>query len=193
MSEFSDSYHLLGSAADAIELLRDAGARGAVLAGPGKWTAIVPHPSDGPRVVAVNEGVLLHYQFGGDHGCWVRLFDGPKEVGKIEQNWESGTGSFDVAPWLRAKACDAATAEAISELVAAPAHAGLDVYEVAQALALTHYAWLSSSDYALPDQLESHAPGAVTWVPERPEEGDPGEAHEAMLDAVAHDDDDRRH
>jgi hypothetical protein len=181
MIEFSDSYHLLGTTAEAVALLERSGARGAAIPGRGRWTAIVTHPLDGTRLEAANEGVLLHYRYGGDHGCWVRLFDGADAVGEIEQNWEQNTGSFDVASWLRAKACDVASAEVIVDLVTAPVEHDGKAHAVAKALALSHHANLSSTDYCLPDQLEDHA-GDVVWVPERPDEGDPGDA---VLDAMA--------
>lgn len=180
MSESSDSHHLLGTVAQAVELLRRAGARGAALPGTGRWTAIVTHPRDGGLLVPANEGLLLSYRYAADFGCWVQLFEGSDMVGEISQDWQRGTGSFDVAPWLRARACDAAAAEAIADAVAPPVEPDARAYAVAKALGLSRYAWLSSTDYCIPEQLEGH--GDVRWVPERPDEEDPGAA---LLDAMA--------
>lgn len=182
MSEVSDSHHLLGTVAQAVELLRRAGARGAVLPRTSRWTPIVTHPSDGRLLAPANEGLLLWYRYAADDGCWVQLFDGSDMVGEIAQDWQRGTGSFEVAPWLRAKACDAAAAEALAEIVGPPVEPDRRAYAVAKALGLSRYAWVSSTDYCLPDQLESHGDGEVLWVPERPDEEDPGAA---LLDAMA--------
>lgn len=184
MSEFSDSYHLFGSPDDAVALLERAGARGAVLSGEGRFTTFVTHPKDGKKLEAANTGVLLHYTYGGDHGCWVRLLEGPNVTDRLEQSWESGGGAFDPTPWLRLGVCDQETIAALERLVTPPVPHDEEAYAVASALGLTHYRWLSSSDFCLPDQLEGIA-DEIRWVPERPEPEDPGLA---MMQAMGFDD-----
>lgn len=181
MSEFSDSYHLLGSREDAIALLERTGARGAVLSGEGRFTAFVVHPKDGKRVEAGNTGVLLYYVYAGDHGCWVQLRQGTKLLDRLEQTWESGTGSVDSAAWVRAGVCDLGSVTKLKRLVTPPVGYEDETYSVANALGLTHYRWLSSSDFCLPDQLEGRA-DEVVWIPDRPEPEDPGAAMMAAFD-----------
>lgn len=66
--------------------------------------------------------------------------------------------------------------------MAPPVEPDRRAYAVAKALGLSRYAWLSSTEYCMPDQLESLDDGEVLWVPERPEEQDPGAA---LLEAMA--------
>jgi hypothetical protein len=81
MSEFSDSYHLLNSdVGRAVRLVRATG-RYAVVIPPAKRH--VPFfvegidEAGGPMdsVLAHNPGVLLHYSFSDDHGCWIRVYE----------------------------------------------------------------------------------------------------------------------
>lgn len=91
MSEFSDSYHLLGSDARQVKrLLRAAQRHGAVLpAVQGRrWLALLVDgvaDAGAPAQVVVqhNQGVLLHLAYGEDHGLWLRLFEGALAVGAL--------------------------------------------------------------------------------------------------------------
>ncbi|MCB9602153.1 MAG: hypothetical protein H6720_17680 [Sandaracinus sp.] len=173
MSEFSDSYHLLGTRDDAVALLQRASARGAVLPGGGRFTTLVVHPKDGRLLEAANTGVLLHYLYAGDHGCWVQLRQGASLLDRLEQNWETGVGAIDAAAWVRSGVCDLGSVAALKRWVTSPVAYDEERYSVAEVLGLTHFQRLSSSDFCLPDQLEDHSDDLV-WVPERPEPEDPG-------------------
>lgn len=176
MSEFSDSYHLLGTTEDAIALVKRSGARAAVLPSSGRLTAIVPHPEDGKKLINANEGVLLFYLYGGDHGCWVRLYDGSRQVAELEQNWEAGAGSFSPKHWVRLGVLGEMDAQRLVRLTKSPTYPDeKNEYAVARLLGLSEAAWLSGSDFCLPDQLDGGRDGVI-WVPERPEEEDPGMA-----------------
>ena len=90
MSEFSDSYHLLGDDGKRVKQLLQAAARhGAVLPSRGRrWAAfLVDGVADaGGAVEAVvqhNGGVLLHLAYADDHGLWLRLFEGARAVGDL--------------------------------------------------------------------------------------------------------------
>ena len=181
MSEFSDSYHLLGSTQDAVALLTRGSVRGAVLPGEGRWTAIVVRGREAKKLAAANTGVLLEYIYGGDHGCWIRLFDGSERVAEFTASWETGEGLFKPSHWLRLGALDMRSAGVLAKLAKAPEYPEFDVpYPAAEALGIGAHRWLSSSDYAMPDALEDSYPDII-WVPERPAPEDPGLAHARMF------------
>lgn len=89
MSEFSDSYHLLGSDDKAVKrLLRAAARHGAVLSSKARWTAflvdgVADAGAPAEAVVRHNGGVLLHLAYADDHGLWLKLFDGARAVGEL--------------------------------------------------------------------------------------------------------------
>lgn len=181
MSEFSDSYHLLGSAQDAVELLTRGKVRGAVLPSEGRWAAIVVRGGDEKKLKAANTGVLLQFFFGADHGCWIRLFEASQKVAEFVASWETGEGSFKPSHWLRLGAADMRSAGVLAALAKAPSYPDFEApYPAAEALGLGAHEWLSCSDYAMPDSLEGSYPDVI-WVPERPEPEDPGLAHMRMF------------
>lgn len=93
MSEFSQSYHLVGDdQGDAVSLLRRAGARGFVFPPSNHWTTLVVETSDygevDDRVVAANTGTLLHYVHAEDHGWELAVFQGPDVVTRYACRWD---------------------------------------------------------------------------------------------------------
>lgn len=180
MSEFSDSYHLLGSSDDAVALLTRGGVRGAVLPGEGRWTTIIVRGGEEKKLTAANTGVLLQFFFGGDHGCWIRLFEASQQVAEFAASWETGEGSFKPSHWLRLGAADMRSAAVLASLAKAPSYDFDKPYPAGRALGLGPHKWLSCSQFAMPDELEHSYPDVI-WVPERPEPEDPGLAYMRMF------------
>jgi hypothetical protein len=110
MSEFSDSYHLVGSVDDGVELIRRAGRRGFVLPESEPFTCVIVDQPDGgadPSLIAANRGLLIHYQYGEDHGVWIELYDQTTAVTLLRLEWgpdftgdRRSLAEFDAAPWL---------------------------------------------------------------------------------------------
>jgi hypothetical protein len=92
MSEFSESYHLRdASQSDAAQLLRRVGLKGIVFPTTDRWTSFVPIGEDweGLEAIAeVNEGYLLHYSYGADHGWVIDVYKGSEQRLHFEYSWD---------------------------------------------------------------------------------------------------------
>jgi hypothetical protein len=93
MSEFSESYHLRGtSRKDAVALLERAGLSGFVFPSVDSWVTVLAEgepfrPNE--SLIDANEGLLLHYIRGEDHGWSFALYRGKRRVCKYECAWET--------------------------------------------------------------------------------------------------------
>ncbi|MEV5027734.1 hypothetical protein [Paenibacillus sp. LPE1-1-1.1] len=91
MSEFSQSYHLLGSKEKAIELINHAGEQGFVFEDDNRWTTFVIlgdefKPSD--SIVESNKDLLVHYVYAEDHGWSLSIFKQSALIFKFDCSWE---------------------------------------------------------------------------------------------------------
>ncbi|CAM4465150.1 hypothetical protein [Paenibacillus typhae] len=99
MSEFSQSYHLLGSKENAIELINLAGEQGFVFEDNNRWTTFVIlgdefRPSD--SIVESNKELLVHYVYAEDHGWSLSIFRQSTLIFKFECSWdETNIEDFD--------------------------------------------------------------------------------------------------
>ena len=170
MSEFSDSYHLVtADPGEVVRLVEAAGRFGMLMPSTGRSIPFLVEGEDdagGPldAVVENNRGILIHYCFAEDHGCWVTFFDGPARLAwlsymprdpRLIENLAEAT---DI---LRGRgAIDDAVATRLRELARDMAmEVGPDV---AMALGLGDVSWLSSKDltYQSMEDLQERFPGA---------------------------------
>ncbi|WP_342564943.1 hypothetical protein NST84_07300 [Paenibacillus sp. FSL R7-0345] len=91
MSEFSQSYHLLGSKEKAIELINRAGEQGYVFEDDNRWTTFVIsgdefRPSD--SIVESNKDLLVHYVYAEDHGWNLSIFKQSALIFKFDCSWD---------------------------------------------------------------------------------------------------------
>ncbi|WP_054939122.1 hypothetical protein [Paenibacillus ihuae] len=99
MSEFSQSYHLLGSKEKAIELINLAGEQGFVFEDNNRWTTFVIlgdefRPSD--SIVESNRELLVHYVYAEDHGWSLSIFKQSALIFKFDCSWdETNIEDFD--------------------------------------------------------------------------------------------------
>lgn len=92
MSEFSQSYHLLSSQEDAIELINRAGERGFVFENDNRWTTFVIvgdefKPSD--AIVESNKDTLVHYVYAEDHGWSLSIFKQSALIFNYDCSWDN--------------------------------------------------------------------------------------------------------
>ncbi|MBD3917296.1 hypothetical protein H8B09_00900 [Paenibacillus sp. PR3] len=92
MSEFSQSYHLLGSVEEAIGLINRAGEEGFVFEKANQWTTFVILgdqfvPSD--AITESNQGLLVHYVYAEDHGWNMSIFKQSELVFKFDCSWDN--------------------------------------------------------------------------------------------------------
>lgn len=176
MSEFSDSYHLsTDSQSLGIELLRRSRLEGYVFAPSNGWVTVLPAGqafSPNADLIAANDGVLLHYSYGDDHGWLFELYERHFLVVRYECTWEddevSFTPNFDIAAFESkvGKQLSSLGAEklrgifqprdSMETLDTEPAHTFV------QALGLTNANW-SSFSYMSLDESRGHPlpPGLV--------------------------------
>lgn len=92
MSDFSDTYHLRTShVEDAVALLRRAGIQGFVLPETEEWVLIVPSGEvfvPNQKLIAANQGELLHFIYVEDHGWGFELYKGSDEVLGYACSWD---------------------------------------------------------------------------------------------------------
>jgi len=92
MSDFSDTYHLRTShVEDAVALLRRAGIHGFVLPEGEEWVLILPSGEvfvPNQKLIASNQGELLHFVYAEDHGWGFELYKGPDEVLGYGCSWD---------------------------------------------------------------------------------------------------------
>ncbi|NBD28390.1 hypothetical protein [Paenibacillus glycinis] len=92
MSEFSQSYHLLGKNENAVELIKFAGQRGYLFEDNNRWTTFVIlgdifSPSD--SIVEANKDLLVHYVYAEDHGWSLSIFKQSVPIFKFDCSWDS--------------------------------------------------------------------------------------------------------
>jgi hypothetical protein len=97
MSEFSDSCHLRTMLReDAVQLLNACKVHGYVFDEAGGWVPFVFPIDKLARVVAANTGLLVRYEYAGDHGCAVTVYDRAVRVAGLDVGFESSKpGRFD--------------------------------------------------------------------------------------------------
>src|SRR4029079_9026049 len=49
------------------------------------------------KVEEENKGLLVHYDYANDHGCWVTVHDGKKPVARIKAAFDRPNAAFDRA------------------------------------------------------------------------------------------------
>jgi hypothetical protein len=157
MSEFSDSYHLVGSVDDGVDLIRRAGRRGFVLPENGRFTCVIIDQPDGgtdPELIAANRHLLIQYQYGEDHGVWIELFENASPVTLLRLEWgpdfqgdRESLADFDSAPWLDRGLIDEVRATRLKRIAATVTegpHSALGP-EVARLLGLERFEYLACS------------------------------------------------
>jgi|GEM_PF-1753920 hypothetical protein len=92
MSEFSQSYHLLGGVEAAVELINRAGEQGLVFDNDGRWTTFVISgdqfvPSD--AIVEANKDTLVHYVYAEDHGWSLSIFKQSALIFNYNCSWDN--------------------------------------------------------------------------------------------------------
>jgi hypothetical protein len=179
MSEFSDSYHVLAhDTRDVARLIRRSGRYGMILPALGRYIPFVVEGLDevgGPMdaIVDHNEGILIHYSFSDEDGCWTRVFEGATELADLpfvtalagqadlRANLHEQPRARGLAVLLDRGIIDpdiAARLEAAAQQTD-PREVGP---QVATALGLEHVAWLSCADltYQSERALREVHPGA---------------------------------
>jgi hypothetical protein len=156
MSEFSDSYHLKDATAeDAIQLLHRAGLRGFVFPEANGWVTVLPegdpfYPNQ--QLIETNQGVLLHFVNGEDHGWGFEVYEGARVAAAYMCEWEGAVQvrqSLDLPELERVlgpvlSSLDSERRREIlnpvdhKEVFSAQPAAGL-----AEAVGLTNYSWIS--------------------------------------------------
>jgi hypothetical protein len=168
MSEFSDSFHLRTDDPGAAEaLLRRADVRGAILLPvEGPFVAFLVDPESDPMVIANNTSLLVRYWFAEDYGCWLRVYDGPREIAALiyenemaKQDTPQDASTDEpqdrdaaLTTLLRVGLIDA-TALTILRTLDAEEPASEWGPQVAALLGLRPFAWLAGEDLAHPEQL----------------------------------------
>lgn len=168
MSEFSESYHLRGSSRrDATELLARAGLAGFVFPALDGWVSFVAEGEPftlNEAIVSANEGVLLRWVYGEDHGWEFNVFTDRKVACEYSCSWEE-----DLA--VNGKVSHAQLERSLGlKLPALAGQAGLQIfypssmeevfavkpaYAFAAGVGLTNYRWLSYHYLEL-DQSRGH-------------------------------------
>lgn len=185
MSEFSDALFLRDQTAErAIELLRSAKVQGYIFSAKNGWLPVAY--SQGLRtgdtanfeaLVDANPGVLIHYSYAEDHGCYVDIYERDVRVGRLKASFEGQNARFDQDEFVGYRLLTPADADTISAWVAS-AHDYKnrneeDEYLVARLLHLPRYAWLSyhyelTTNAPDPERLEVDRDGQVLDVKGRP-------------------------
>lgn len=155
MSDFDDSYHLVGDIAAALEVIARIGRDGIVLPEQAPYTCVlVDQPEGGidPKLLSVCSGPLLVYRYAEDHGVWIDLYEGDASIAELALEWgpdffEEGLvrGRFDAAPWIKAGLLDKQRAAVLQGLADGMVEGGRpeDPDEVARLFGLTRFAGLS--------------------------------------------------
>ena len=155
MSDFDDSYHLIGDVAAAQDLVTRTGRDGIVLPEQAPCTCVlVDQPEGGidPKVLSANRGLLIVYRYAEDHGVWIDLYKGDAEIAEFALEWgpdffDEGLvrGRFDAAAWLKAGLLDMQRAAVLQRLADGMSEGGrpADPNEVARLFGLTRFAGLS--------------------------------------------------
>lgn len=165
MSEFSQSYHLrTANKEEAVTLMRAAGKRGFVFEPVNGWTSFVVEGAEfsaDEAIVSQNIGLLVHYVYAEDHGWTLTIFNKRLLVFDYRCHWEDElvieADVLDLS-LLRELIAEQGqeevglvalfhpdNAEALFETDPPPA------YQIAERLALPHFAWVSD-DYVRSDR-----------------------------------------
>ncbi len=88
MSEFSSSIHFIGNDVDSIvKFMEDRDISGIILGTNGKTVSVLIGWDEKIRDKIYNEAKFIDYQYGDDHGIWIRFFDQGKVIAKIAFAW----------------------------------------------------------------------------------------------------------
>ncbi|MDP3232058.1 MAG: hypothetical protein Q8N26_04740 [Myxococcales bacterium] len=140
MSEFSSSLHLHDASLDAVvELLRRAKVAGFVFPPEHGWIAFTA--LDPARVIAANEGRLVHYDFSSDHELLVEAFDGQKRLARMKVDFEQPRARFEAPKFVAHGLMTRAGVRKVEQWLETGGSRGAAV--VAKALGLTRFRWLS--------------------------------------------------
>lgn len=155
MSDFDDSYHLVGDTAAAQELIARAGRDGVVLPEQAPYTCILVDQAEGgidPKLLSASRGLLLAYRYAEDHGVWIDLYKDGAAIAELALEWgpdffDEGLvrGRFDAAAWIKAGLLDKQRAAVLQTLADEMSEGGRpkDPDEVAHLFGLTRFAGLS--------------------------------------------------
>ncbi len=150
MSEFSESFHLrTEKAQEGIDLLKAAGFKGVVFQPENGWVTIVPQaaPLGAVRgMTSHNQGTLLHYVFGEDHGWTFSLYEQSKSVTYYECIWDSKLAIDDSQVDVEAIGAfvdPARLSELDDVLHPRPEELRSAHHHFADLFGLKHYEWLS--------------------------------------------------
>ena len=167
MSEFSESWQVLGLSTTLVEQRLSEAKLDHKVYGGKTWTAFVAPKKSVRDVPRVFPELLLHYIFAGDHGCWVELFQGGKRLTRIAATFEDRSEkTFAPEAWRTAGLLDDLKSRAIRQYVEV-AHdfrrqSTHSKYVVAESLGLDQFQW-KSYEYALADNeiVFASGPGAA--------------------------------
>jgi hypothetical protein len=138
MSEFSESFHLRSdSQQDGEDLLRRAGFAGAVFSPMRGWVTIVPESElfeATDKMVASNQGLLLHYLYAEDHGWKFELYKNSSIISQYECGWESNLAVND---------SDLNLASLVSLLIDKPKEKGIGGHLISSRPRYRHYGYSS--------------------------------------------------
>lgn len=179
MAEVSDSLHLRSeNPKDAVALLKRAEVAGFVFPARNGWVSIACTLSSEDRFMLEqeNKGLLLFYEYSGDHGCWVNLHEGKKRIARISAPFGAPAPVFDRAVFEKLNLVVPAGAGAIGEWVKR-AHVWHErqrtPYVVAERLHLPRFQLFSyQRELERPDpdpeRVSVSAEGKVKWPPKKP-------------------------
>jgi hypothetical protein len=155
MSDFDDSYHLVGDVAAAQALVARTGRDGVVLPEHAPYTCVlVDQPEGGidPKLLSASRDLLLVYRYGEDHGVWIDLYKGGAEIAELALEWgpdffDEGIvrGRFDAAAWIAAGLLDNERAAVLQTLADGMVEGGRpeDPGGIARLFGLTRFEQLS--------------------------------------------------
>jgi len=92
MSEFTDCYHLrTDNQEEGISLLKRTGLKGYIFPAANGWVTLVSEKYDfeeNEELIKENEGILLHFVYGDDHGWYFTVYEKEKEICHYSNMWE---------------------------------------------------------------------------------------------------------
>lgn len=161
MSEFSESYHLRNATQDdAVQLLKRAGLKGIVFPTMMNWTSFVPSGRDWEGLTAIvqaNQGFLLHYSYGEDHGWVIDVYQGSEKRSHFEHWWDTSediedldtlranrpSNQLDLVPFTEWLQNSNESMDVLQECFEVD---GQDrAYRFAELIGLQHFRWISPS------------------------------------------------
>lgn len=155
MSDFDDSYHLVGDVAAAQALVARTGRDGIVLPEQEPYTCVLVDQPEGaidPKLLSASRGLLLAYRYAEDHGVWLDLYERDAVLTRFGLEWGPDflgeglpRGRFDATPWLTAGLLDAQRAAALQRLADGMTEGGRPAAadEVARLFGFTRFERLS--------------------------------------------------